>query len=350
MAYYVCPTCGAPLTLADPPSLSSRDRPRYDTPQLATCPSCGRLERGPLSERRMRQAPWAFVLAIASVLGVYWAGLVVFTQVGDKDPVVTTFMTLLGVGISITLVALALIVSLVHARRAHRFMAEWQPYRHEGDAPLRQDAHRSSRVSGGQSEGGEMFKRRNWLDWLVIGIIVIAVAGVGVYAYQSYRESREKKEARAAAQAAFETYGDAVMDVRRSYIRAYNKVWGDPEEENYGLLNRVDPWADKLQRAVRALAAIESPDQVADAHAALVGAWRKEVPFIRDHLKTANRVFDNEPTSLLDFDAMDAWTKRLQKEIDIILKADKRVEAAWEKWRAAANEEARRLRLTATED
>jgi nucleotide-binding universal stress UspA family protein len=196
-----------------------------------------------------------------------------------------------------------------------------------------------------------MFKRRNWLDWLVIGIIVIAVAGVGVYAYQSYRESREKKEAQAEAQAAFETYGNAVVDVRRSYIRAYNKVWdAGGDEENYGLLNRVAPWANKLQRAVRALAAIESPDQFADAHAALEGAWRKEVPFIRDHLKTANRVFDNEPTGFLDFDAMDAWTKRLQKEIDTILKADKRVEAAWEKWLAAANQEAKRLGVTVSGD
>ena len=195
-----------------------------------------------------------------------------------------------------------------------------------------------------------MFKRRNWLDWLVIGIIVIAVAGVGVYAYQSYRESREKKEAQAVAQAAFETYGNAVIDVRRSYIRAYNKVWGDPEEENYGLLNRVAPWADKLQRAVRALAAIASPDQFADTHAALVGAWRKEVPFIRHHGRIAIRVFDNEPTGFLDFDAQTAWAKRVQKEIDITLKADKRVEAAWEKWLAAANQEAKRLGVTVSGD
>jgi hypothetical protein len=200
-------------------------------------------------------------------------------------------------------------------------------------------------------EWGEVFKRRNWLDWLVIGIIVIAVAGVGVYAYQSYRESREKKEAQAVAQAAFVTYMNAVIHVRNSYIRASNKVWdAGGDEENYGLLNRVAPWANQLQRAVKALAAIESPDQFADAHAALVGAWRKEVPFIRDHLKTANRVFDNEPTGFLDFDAQTAWAKRVQKEIDTIVKSDKRVDAAWKKWRAAANEEARRLGITDTVD
>jgi hypothetical protein len=350
MAYYVCPTCGAPLTLADPPSLSSRDRPRYDTPQLATCPSCGRLERGPLSEKRMKQPPLAYLLAIAIMLGVYWALWVVFTQLGDKDPVVTAVMTLGGAAFTITLVAWALIAILLAARKTRQLMAQWQPYRREGDAPVRQDAHRSSRASGGQSEReGEMFKRRNWLDWLVIGIIVIAVVGVGVYAYQSYRESREKKEAQAVAQAAFETYGNAVIHVRNSYIRAYNKVWGDPGEENYGLLNRVDPWASKLQRAVRALAAIESPDQFADAHAALVGAWRKEVPFIRDHGRIAIRVFDNEPY-MYAFDAHSAWLKRVQKEIDITLKADKRVEAAWEKWLAAANQEAKRLGVTVSGD
>ena len=109
------------------------------------------------------------------------------------------------------------------------------------------------------------------------------------------------------------------MDVRNSYVRAYNKVWdAGGDEENYGLLNRVDPWANRLQRAVRALAAIESPGQFADAHAALVGAWRKEVPFIRAHLKTANRVFDRRPADIFDFDAQDAWRKRLQKEIDTI--------------------------------
>jgi hypothetical protein len=350
MAYYVCPTCGAPLTLDDPPSLSSRDRPRYDTPQLANCPSCGRLEGGPLSEKRMKQPPLAYLLAIAIMLGIYWGGWVLFTQVGEKEPVVTAVMTLGGAVFTIAVVAWALIAILLAARKTRQLMAQWQPYRREGDAPVRQDAHRSSRASGGQSEReGEMFKRRNWLDWLVIGIIVIAVVGVGVYAYQSYRESREKKEAQAVAQAAFETYGNAVIHVRNSYIRAYNKVWGDPGEENYGLLNRVDPWASKLQRAVRALAAIESPDQFADAHAALVGAWRKEVPFIRDHGRIAIRVFDNEPY-MYAFDAHSAWLKRVQKEIDITLKADKRVEAAWEKWLAAANQEAKRLGVTVSGD
>ena len=135
MAYCVCPTCGASLTLADPPSVSSRDWPRYDTPQLATCLSCGRLERGPLSKRRMKQPPLAYLLAIAIMLGVYWALWVVFTQLGDKDPVVTAVMTLCGAGITIGLVAWALIAILLAARKTRQLMAQWQPYRREGDAP-----------------------------------------------------------------------------------------------------------------------------------------------------------------------------------------------------------------------
>ena len=137
MAYYLCPTCGAPLTLSDPPSLSSSDRPRYDTPQIARCPNCGLLERGPLSERRMRRAPWGYLLAIAIMLGVYWALWVVFTQLGERDPVVTTVMTLCGAALTIALVAWALIGIPLQARRTRRLMAAWQPYRHEGDPPTR---------------------------------------------------------------------------------------------------------------------------------------------------------------------------------------------------------------------
>ena len=154
MAYYVCPTCGAPLTLADPPSLSSGDRPKYDTPQLATCPNCGHLEHGPLSETRMRSARRALLLAIAGVLGIFWSALVLFTQLGETDPVATTSMTRFGAGMTIALVALALILIPLQARKTRRLMAGWQPYRREGDAPVCQDAHRSSRASGGQSERG----------------------------------------------------------------------------------------------------------------------------------------------------------------------------------------------------
>jgi hypothetical protein len=153
MAYYVCPTCGAPLTLDDPPSLSSRDRPRYDTPQLANCPSCGRLEGGPLSEKRMKQPPLAYLLAIAIMLGIYWGGWVLFTQVGEKEPVVTAVMTLGGAVFTIAVVAWALIAILLAARKTRQLMARWQPYRREGDATVRQDGHRSSHASGGQSEG-----------------------------------------------------------------------------------------------------------------------------------------------------------------------------------------------------
>lgn len=195
-----------------------------------------------------------------------------------------------------------------------------------------------------------MRRRRSWLDWVVVGIVVIGVAVAGVYLYQSYRESREKKDLQARARASFVTYANAVIKVRNSYIRACDKVWdAGGDEENYGLLNRVDPWADKLQRAAGALAAMEPPDEMADAHDALLGTWRKEVSFIRRHGVTANRIFDNEPY-LYDFDAHFSWTERLTKEIDTTLGADKRVEAAWEKWKGAANAEGRRLGVAGAVD
>jgi len=197
-----------------------------------------------------------------------------------------------------------------------------------------------------RGRGCEMRKRRNWLDWIVVSIVLIGVAIVAVYAYQSYRESREKKEAREA----FQTYGNAVMDVRRSYIRAYNKLYGKESEETRGAVGRFDSWADVLQRAAKALTAIEPPGQFADAHAVFVQAWRQEVPFIRKHARIGRRILSNEPTDFLDFAANDAWRNRLLKEFDIVTKADKRVEAAWEKWRTAANQEAKRLGVTVSGD
>lgn len=206
MAYYVCPTCGAPLTLADPPSLSSRDRPQYDTPQLATCPRCGRLERGPLSERRMRQAPWAYVLAIAIVLGVYWALWVVFTQLGDKAPVVTTFMTFGGAGITIGLVAWALIAIPLQSRKMRRLMAEWQPLRREGDPPKGAGRLPRAAASTVRPRRHGIFVRR------ILPVVVLVLAcAVSAYAvYWSFQSNHERH----AAQTALTSFSSGARQLR----------------------------------------------------------------------------------------------------------------------------------------
>jgi uncharacterized membrane protein len=170
MAYYVCPTCGAPLTLADPPTLTAHDqlalwrrRLRGEPPQRAICSNCGALERGPLNEEHIRRElrrnllDWAVAVGLVAVVVV--GGIAFFLM--SRDPGVNTDVTaaLLMAAwtwaiICVVMLVYVLALTLVHTSKAHRLMVAWQPYRREGDATVCQDAHRSSRASGGQSAGG----------------------------------------------------------------------------------------------------------------------------------------------------------------------------------------------------
>jgi hypothetical protein len=133
VTYFVCPTCGAPLTLTDPATLGPEPMP-YDAPQIATCPDCGRLDRGPLSEKRMRSHLLQNVLGLGTFAGAFWLVTVVVLWYGG-NPFVTRWMTLCGVVLSFAGLAVALVVSVANARTLRRATAEWRPYRREGAPP-----------------------------------------------------------------------------------------------------------------------------------------------------------------------------------------------------------------------
>jgi hypothetical protein len=135
MAYYVCPTCGAPLALADPPT-RGRKRPRYDAPQIATCADCGLLERGPLTEKRARRVRDNLIGApllclFFALFGAWWLSR-------DEDALaISTLAPQAWIAAMAVVCVVVLVVTLVRIRNVARLMVAWQPYRREGDAPQR---------------------------------------------------------------------------------------------------------------------------------------------------------------------------------------------------------------------
>jgi hypothetical protein len=133
MAYYVCRVCGAPLRLAERTGFDARRRLRFDTPQLTWCPNCG-VHRGPLSESRVRRDPWQILLRWAIVTATVFLVYVGYAQWGG-DSYWTRWLALCVAACVVVGLPVALLVSLVHRRRAQRVMAEWEHCRREGEAP-----------------------------------------------------------------------------------------------------------------------------------------------------------------------------------------------------------------------
>jgi hypothetical protein len=134
MSYcYVCPTCGSPLALTEAPRRGLR-RPQVGTPLVATCPECDVLDRGPLSEKRIRREWIGIPVAACCYAAIALAGAWVLSRYGPQDSQMATAATI-WVALWTVAFIVAVVLTLARLAKARRVMAGWRPYRRNGDAP-----------------------------------------------------------------------------------------------------------------------------------------------------------------------------------------------------------------------
>ncbi len=127
------------------------------------------------------------------------------------------------------------------------------------------------------------------------------------------------------------------------YIAYWNDVVQVQNRFNAGPL-KASAKKDRMTPALKGLAAIEPPDELVDAHAALIRGLReararmnKDLPIQLKRYKAAMKIFD-----------IVQQNKALNEVNAILQRTALRINSAWARWQEAALAEAKRLGMGVT--
>jgi len=182
-------------------------------------------------------------------------------------------------------------------------------------------------------------RRRTRILLLILVLVVGGVVGAWVIVIKALDERLSADDK---AKSEWSAYFDGAEGVRNRYVDEINKIFAQTDDQSAAKDNKTVLAA--LTRATKETAAIKPPERLADAHAALLLALRKQLRGIRKHLDNLAKI--GKTVNSNDFFAAAAAIDKINKELDGCVSCNKRVVAAWDKWQRAAIAEGKRLGFT----